>query len=208
MTMKSTVTLAAAAVTAIVAGTAIAASAAAPEVPAVAHHLARPAPASLSVAGVRRLPSVGDTVPANAVAATRTAGLSVFVSPRGDGSGVVIDPNAPPPPAIVAELDAVYGTRSDGREVPEQLIPQAALLDALDAAGTRVLVLYATPAVAAHGYTQDVTYAIVGNQEAPLEFATSHWLQARPTRDLAVAAWRPFLSANPQYQLVDTTTAG
>ena len=71
-----------------------------------------------------------------------------------------------------------------------------------------MLVVYATPTFDATGKVTGVQYGAAGNQTAPLEFATSHRLRMSPDHDLAVATWRPFLAAHPQYELVDTTTAG
>src|SRR4051794_33562703 len=98
ITMKTTWTLAVSALTAIFAGTAIAASAAEPDaLPYEVAHTERPAAPVISLPDVPLLPVAGDTIPADAVDATREAGLDVFVSPRGDGSGIVVDPRAPLP---------------------------------------------------------------------------------------------------------------
>ncbi|WP_028049446.1 hypothetical protein [Cellulomonas sp. URHD0024] len=209
MTMKTTWTLAVSAVTALSVGTAIAAataSAAAPEAPARPADVVTPAAQRISLADVPLPPAVGDTVPAFAVEATREAGASVFVSPSGDGSGLVIDPAAPLPDAVVAEIDAVNRPTSDLGAATAQLAARTAVRDALDEADTSVLVLSATPTFDADGAVTGALYGIVGNHDAPLEFATSHGLRATPFHDRTVASWRRFMTENPQYRLVDTTT--
>lgn len=216
MTMKSTWTLVASAVAALAAGSAIAslsagsAVAASPterEVPAIATH-ARHAAVAPDLRLAPRPLSVGDTAPADAVEAVRAEGMSVFVSPTGDGSGVVVDPSAPLPESVLAEIDAVNEPLSpvDVGRATAQLAARSALRAALDAAGTSVLVLYAIPTFDETGAVTGLRYGIVGGQDAPLEFATSRQLLLSPSRDHVVATWSPFLAAHPQYSLVDTTT--
>lgn len=205
MTMKTTWTLAVSAVTALSAGTAVAASAAEAAPPPPAEHSRQSDTPLVRLAEVPPPPVVGDTVPASAVDATRDAGLSVFVSPSGDGSGLVIDPYAPLPTVIAAELDAVNEPMTDLEDAAQQLVRRSAMRAALDAADTSVLVVYATPTFDADGTVTGVQYGVSGNQEAPLEFATSHQLRLSPSHDLAVATWQPFLAKNPQFTLVDTT---
>ena len=213
--MKSTWTLAASAVAALAtgsaiasftAGSAVASSAGAPEVPAVVRHTERAAVPDVHLATAPL--SVGDTAPADAIEAIRAEGMSVFVSPTGDGSGVVVDPSAPLPESVLAEIDAVNEPVSsvDVGSATARLAARTALRAALDAADTSVLVLYATPAFDEAGEMTGLTYGIAGDQEAPLEFATSRRLLLSPSRDHVVASWSPFLAAHPQYSLVDTTT--
>jgi hypothetical protein len=209
MTMKTTWTLAVSAVTALTAGTAVAAAAAEPNFPAVVTQGAHAdAPPTFDLANIQLPPFVGDTVPADAVDATRDLGLSVYVSPSGDGSGVVIDPSAPLPDAVTAEIDAVNAPRGDVVAATSQFAERTALREALDAADSNVLVLYATPTFDADGTLTGLQYGITGTQDAPLEFATSHGLRLSASHDHVVATWGPFLAANPYYALVDTTTLG
>ena len=132
----------------------------------------------------------------------------MFVSPGGDGSGLVIDPAAPLPRKILDEIDAVTVSPTSDAVDAELSARRTALRNALDAADASVLVVYATPTFDRTGAVTGVQYSVSGSQEGSLEFATSHRLRPGPNHDLAVAAWGPFLADNLQYTLVDTTTLG
>ncbi len=62
--------------------------------------------APTEAASVSPAPQVGESVAAGDVDSAREAGASVYVSPRGDGSGLVVDPTAPLPQLVRDDMAA------------------------------------------------------------------------------------------------------
>lgn len=80
---------------------------------------------------------VGASIPADQVEAARAAGAHVFVSPRGDGSGLIVDPSGTLPDAVRADLEHVasiqvtdgesFGVQNDARFYLDQAMNDAGL---------------------------------------------------------------------------------
>lgn len=67
---------------------------------------AAPAPTVEPVAVEAPALVAGDAVPADAVEELRESGVPVYVSPNAAGEGVVVDPTAPLPELVVADVEA------------------------------------------------------------------------------------------------------
>ena len=53
---------------------------------------------------------VGATIPADQIAAARAAGAQVYVSPRGDGAGLIVRPGDPLPDEVRADIESILST--------------------------------------------------------------------------------------------------
>lgn len=71
------------------------------------------------------VPAVGEPVSADQVEAVREAGGNVYVSPRSDGSGIVIDPAAPIPQVVYDDL----WITSQAAPTDEQIAADTTILD-------------------------------------------------------------------------------
>lgn len=147
---------------------------------------------------------LGETVPADQVDAAREAGAAVYVSPNGDGSGVVIDPTETPA-QLVTDSEEVDGSAPADTDGFGQQMNELSELDrAAEAAGTGVFVLIEAPDYAADGTLTGFQYSIgmvgnvAGNEGGGVD-------TNRSTKDAAIAAVQDILDQNPGYEIIDLT---
>jgi len=148
---------------------------------------------------------VGATVPADQVDAAREAGAAVYVSPNGDGTGVVIDPEAGTPQAVVEDFERADGTAAPSlEEYAEQMSTVSAIGQAGAAAGTYVFALIGAPSYGSDGSLVAAQYTVVAFGPEPLDVEAGGDFR-RPTKEAAIAAARPFMDQVPDATLVDLT---
>lgn len=139
----------------------------------------------------------GTTVPADLIEDARAAGIPIYVSPTGDGTGTVVDPTGPLPDGLVAEIAAVDGVPTSAAHFSQLLGSLTQILRAHDAAGTKVIVIVAMANVTASsadviGYTAAGTAATGG-------FASSG------AKAAVLDAAHTYAAANPGTTVIDLT---
>lgn len=87
------------------------------------------------------VPAVGETVAAGQVEAIRAAGAAVYVSPLGDGTGIVVQPGQELPAAVQAEVVSVASSAPPTAMADLSNAGLVQVNDALIAAGTGAFVL-------------------------------------------------------------------
>ncbi|WP_409142032.1 hypothetical protein [Cellulosimicrobium sp. RS] len=140
---------------------------------------------------------VGETVPADLVDAARAAGARVYVSPNGDGTGVVVDGTAPE--VAVADAHAIDGAPSDVEAVFAQGDQLTEVAVAFDAAGLRVIVII--PA----GQVDATSMRVTGYTTMPNKLVTDFQRVINGSKAAAVGAAEAYAAAHPGTLVVDTT---
>ncbi|WP_156250803.1 hypothetical protein [Pseudactinotalea terrae] len=140
----------------------------------------------------------GDIVPADQIDAAREAGVAVYVSPTGDGSGIVVDPDAELPEELIAEVETVEGIPTDAGHLAEQLGSLDDILTAHNEAGTKVI------AIAAMANVTSSSAEIIGYNAVGTE-ATGMFQATGDTKAEALAAAEAYAAANPGTTIVDLT---
>jgi len=140
----------------------------------------------------------GEVVPADQIDAAREAGVAVYVSPTGDGSGIVVDPEAALPEELITELESVDGIPQNMSDLSAQLDALGNILYAHDDAGTKVIVIFAITKVT--GTSSEVTgYTAIGSA------ATDSFEVTGGSKSEALAAAQEFAAANPGTTVIDLT---
>ncbi|RZS62950.1 hypothetical protein [Xylanimonas ulmi] len=80
---------------------------------------------------------VGESVSFHYIEAVRATGASVYVSPRGDGGGLVVDPDGPLPDQVRADIEAVPQRAVGTDEVNVASSQLTALVEAMRDCGVR-----------------------------------------------------------------------
>ncbi|GIG29500.1 hypothetical protein [Cellulomonas marina] len=152
--------------------------------------------------------SVGALVPQGDVDAAREAGAAVYVSPRGDGSGVVIDVAAGLPAQAEADVRAVAGgIPVDVMSFGQQNLDRAANARAMEDAGVGAFIVIRAPqfeqgkAVSAQ-YVVLTHGAIAGAKEA----IAANPNTIRDSAAEAIAAKQALIDANPGAPIIDTSS--
>jgi hypothetical protein len=174
------------------------AAAASPTATAAATPTAAPVPAEPPVPGPVVPTGVGETVPVDLVEAARAAGVSVYVSPNGDGAGVVVDGTAPE--VAVADAHAIDGTPTDVEAVFAQGEQLTDVAVAFDEAGLRVIVII--PA----GQVDAASMRVTGYTTMPNKLVTDFQRVTNGSKAAAIAAAEAYAAAHPGTLVVDTTT--
>lgn len=139
----------------------------------------------------------GAIVTADLIEQARAEGVAVYVSPTGDGNGIVVDPSAGLPEQLVAEVEAVEGVPTSAGHFNEQLSSLNEILSAHEAAGTKVIAIFAMANVSANDATV-IGYAAAGT-------AATGKFQASGSKGDVVAAAQAYAAANPGTTVIDLT---
>jgi hypothetical protein len=174
-------------------------AAASPTATAEATPAAAPEPAERPVQEPVVPTGVGEAVPADLVEAARAAGASVYVSPNGDGTGVVVDGTAPE--IAVADAHAINGNVTDAESMFAQGDQLNDVVVAFDEAGLRVIVIITAGQVDATSM-QVTGYTTVPNKTAMTGFEPV----INGSMAAAIAAAEAYAAAHPGTLVVDTTT--
>jgi len=140
---------------------------------------------------------LGAIVPADQIDAAREAGVAVYVSPTGDGSGIVVDPDATLPEELITEVEAVEGIPTDAAHYGQQLGSLTDILEAHDEAGTKIIAIVAMANVS--GTSAQVTgYTAIGS-------AATGTFDASGGKAEVLAAAQAYAAANPGTTVIDLT---
>ncbi|WP_156250801.1 hypothetical protein [Pseudactinotalea terrae] len=201
MTTASRVTAAALCLTAVL-GVSSCSSADAPPEPTATTNSTQPEPAAPEPTEPATPEVViptepGDLVPADQIDAAREAGVTVYVSPNGDGNGIVVDPDATLPEELIAEVETVEGMPQNATQHAEHLGLLGDVLDAHDDAGTQVIAIIGFAEVT--GNSAEITgYVAVGS-------AATGKFTVRGAKGEVLAAAQAHAAANPGTTIVDLT---
>lgn len=138
----------------------------------------------------------GATVPADQIEQARDAGAKVYVSPNGDGSGVVVGDGSYE--AIIADAAPIPGTVSglDTLRQQGEMLNDLAL--ATDEAGVGVIFIIAAGKVSVDSFVQD-GYTAFGNNVA------SAFAPVSGSKSAVLGAAQAFAAANPGTTVIDLT---
>jgi len=154
------------------------------------------------------VPITGNMVMAEDLDAVRESGASVYVSPNGDGSGIVIDPAGPLPEVIVQDIVAAGGGTEAPRDITEfgqRNIKITPMANEIKAAGASAFYLVYTGSYASDGSLKDWGYAVSAiNVEGSQAFFSSLPMAYHKSKDAALAEVKPLMDANPGVQFIDT----
>lgn len=140
----------------------------------------------------------GAIVPADMVDAARAAGASVYVSPNGDGAGVVTQPGVVPD-AVIADAAAAPRTLTGMGDVGTVLNTFDGMARALDEAGIPALFIME------NGAATDGAFMPNGFALAPTKLAAgAPSLIQTPKADVLAAA-QAYIAAHPETLLIDLT---
>lgn len=151
-------------------------------------------------------PDVGDIIAADEIEQARDTGAAVYVSPTGDGTGVVIDPRDETPEVILRDVEAVPSVASTSMEDGGRLAQQRVELNrAIVDAGSGVFMLTEAPhyvglELAGVDY---VVYAFGDFEQLDEYKADPDIIQS--TKSAAVEAAQPYMDANPDFAFIDAT---
>lgn len=155
------------------------------------------------------LPSMGEVVTAEDIDKVRESGASVYVSPNGDGSGIVIDPAAALPEVIVQDVVAAGGgaeAPKDITEVGQRNVKIMPIVNELKAAGASAFYLVYSGSYGSDGALKDWGYVVSSiNVDGAQAFnASLPALTYTKSKAEAIARVQPLMDANPGVQLIDT----
>lgn len=152
--------------------------------------------------------TTGDIVAAGDIEALRTSGASVYVSPNGDGSGLVIDPTAPLPEVIVQDIVAAGGGDEAPRDITEfgqRNLKVGPMANEIKASGASAFYLVYSGSYGADGTLQDWGYVVSSiNIEGSQAFFGALPMVYHKSKAAAIAEVQPLMDANPGVQLIDT----
>ncbi|WP_456789844.1 hypothetical protein [Cellulomonas sp. P5_C5] len=153
---------------------------------------------------------VGTVVPATDIEAVRAAGGNVYVSPRGDGTGLVVDPAATIPQVVyddmfVTSVASVTAEQLAAEQTSAEPDMDGPVSDAVVAANFRLFVVYPFIRVHVPGHAKAYRDGYGGGFLTPESKAlndalynqipTRDWDQRSP--DTVLATVKPFLDAHP-----------
>ncbi len=155
------------------------------------------------------IPDAGTTVPAEDVEVLREAGASVYVSPNGDGSGLVLDPATTELPApVVADIKAASPATPPQtmEEFSERGLAQQAMNEALEDAGAASFFLMYAPSFGPDNTLVETRYVVVTyNVPGAREWIAQVGDSRSDTKAGAIANAQSLMDANPGVPLIDTT---
>lgn len=143
--------------------------------------------------------TVGDTVAAEDIEQARAAGLAVYTSPYGDGSGVVLDPNGEAPDVVVKDVAAtgVSDKPKDMDSFDQSVADLNKIRAELDKAGMQAAVVARSGSFESDGSLTESLYVIkvIGNGIVPAwkSFKESIGTTAASTPVGAIAKAQPFI---------------
>jgi hypothetical protein len=140
----------------------------------------------------------GAVVTADLIEATRAAGVAVYVSPTGDGNGIVVDPAGTLPEQLVAEVEFVQGIPTSAAHFSAQLGSLNDILTAHDTAGLKVIAIFAMANVSATS-AEVIGYAAAGTK------ATGGYQGSGKSKDEVLSAAQTYADANPGTTVIDLT---
>ncbi|GEL48039.1 hypothetical protein CHO01_31550 [Cellulomonas hominis] len=140
----------------------------------------------------------GAIVPADMVEAARAAGALVYVSPNGDGAGVVIETGVMPD-AVVADAAAAPRTIGGMSDVGAVLNTVDGIWRALDDAGVPALFIIPSGAATDGAFMPD-GFSVKGSTLA----VGAPQVVRKPKADVLAAA-EAYIAANPGTLLIDLT---
>ena len=141
--------------------------------------------------------AVGEIVPADMIDAAREAGASVYVSPNGDGSGVVVD-GAVVPDQVQADIAALPHQPSNMAQVSDMAVANVAQTDAMKDAGIKAF--YVIPAPNVEG-TKVVSFGYVVYPFG-VENPAQYGVRPAPTREGALANAAALFAAFPDVPVI------
>lgn len=140
----------------------------------------------------------GEIVPADMIDAAREAGASVYVSPNGDGSGLVIDPTAALPEPVQADITALPSQPSTMQDFSDLSVARGAQHTAMKDAGIEAFHVTRAPYIEGTQVVRlDWMVFALG-----LDDADSFGSTVAPTREGALAAAAPMLAAYPDAPVI------
>ncbi len=142
---------------------------------------------------------VGSVVTADQIEAAREAGVAVYVSPNGDGNGIVIDPTAPLPEAVVSDAEAIDGVVADSAGMFEQGEHLYAMRLSLDEAGVPAIFIIAV------GEVSGTSFTITGYTTMANRLVSGFAKVTNGSKGDAVSAAQAYASANPGTTVFDLT---
>lgn len=174
------------------------ATTAAPTSPTIETSSETPTPPASDVEVTPTVPTgYGEIVPADMVVAAREAGAQVYVSPYGDGSGVVVEPGTMPEGARL-DAEAITSEITGMPAFTEQLGGMRKVRTAMDEAGVKALFIVPTGQLTDTSFSPD-GYRVTANKVAGFaDVITS-------SKSEALAAAQAFADANPGTGIFDKT---
>jgi hypothetical protein len=142
--------------------------------------------------------AAGEIVPADMIDAARAAGASVYVSPNGDGSGLVVDLAAGLPEQVQADITALPSQPSTMQDFSDLSVARGAQHTAMKDAGIKAFHVTRAPYIeGTHVVRLDWMVFALG-----LDDAASFGSTVAPTREGALAAAAPMLAAFPDVPVI------
>lgn len=142
--------------------------------------------------------AAGEIVPADMIDAAREAGASVYVSPNGDGSGLVVDPAAGLPEQVQADITALPSQPSTMQDFSDLSVARGAQHTAMKDAGIKAFHITRAPYIEGTQVVRlDWMVFALG-----LDDAASFGSTVAPTREGALAAAAPMLAAYPDAPVI------
>ncbi|WP_156250802.1 hypothetical protein [Pseudactinotalea terrae] len=139
----------------------------------------------------------GAVVAPELVEQARDAGVALYVSPTGDGNGIVVDPDATLPEELINEVETVEGVPTDAGHLAEQLGLLTEILYAHDDAGTKLIAIAAMANVTGSS-AEIIGYSAIGS-------AATGTFDASGGKAEVLAAAQAYAAANPGTTIVDLT---
>ena len=149
---------------------------------------------------------VGDTIAADQIDTVREAGLSVYVSPNGGGEGLVVDPAAPLPEVVVADLEMLSepDASPDLDAFSARGVAINAQYDEMTASGLSAFYIKRTGNYDADGTLTGSAFVVsTMNVPGARDFAASAGDTRSNTKAGAIANLQEFMDANPGVPLID-----
>lgn len=156
------------------------------------------------------VPDAGTTVAADEVEALRDAGASVYVSPNGDGSGLILDPASTELPApVVDDIKSAHPATPPQtmEEFSERGLAAQTMNGAMEDADLSAFYLMYAPNFGADNQLKSFRYVVLPyNIPDAREWATAAGGDTRSdTKAGAIANTQSLMDANPGVPLIDTT---
>lgn len=150
-------------------------------------------------------PAVGDVVDAGDIEQARELGADVYVSPTGDGTGVVIDPSEGTPEVIVRDVEAAPSAAQDTlAESGEAMAASVDLNDAIVESGSGAFMLTEAPHFLGSELVgiQFIVYPF-GEFDGVEDYIAE--ITPRDSESQAIADAQPYMDANPGFTFIDAT---
>lgn len=167
-----------------------------------------PEPTVEPVAVEAPAPVAGDTVPADEVATLRESGLSVYVSPNAGGEGVVVDPTAPLPELVIADVEA--NAAAEAPSTIAEFDAQKANIEAVKLemtdAGLTAFYIKRAGSFGADGSLTDQQYVVLAlNVDGARDLATTIGDTRSQTKEGAITNAAPLLALAPNAPIINLT---